>query len=146
MEAVRKCPVAQRPGCLALSVRVAVMNGSVCRPCVASVNLHDVDFPAPRPLSVDVFIGSHEPECRKETFSLGNFQAGFKNTVGKILFVLRTDPSRRVMDFAVYRAFNRTDNQIPVFKKNVFFRIHIFLQFCIHPSRFMKLHIPVVPV
>ena len=123
------------------------MDGSVRSVCLMSKHFHNVDFPAPGPLAVQVLIGGHHPECRQEPLSFGNLHPGFKQAIFKVMLILRINAPGSIGYGSVFLLrFHRLYHQVSVFQENVFFRIHICLQLAVYPSGIVGFHIPVFPV
>ena len=99
------------------------------------------------PLSIQIFVRRHHPECRQIAFSGRNFCTALKISILKIMFSLCINTTGRVASGSVcIHRFHRLDQQFSVFDLNIFVRIHIFLPLTVDPAFFMQFHIPVCTV
>ena len=136
-----------RTGSLTLIMRFSVMNGTICFICFLPHHFHDVDLTAFWPLSIQIFVRRHHPECRQIAFSGRNFCTALKISILKIMFALCINTTGRVASGSVcIHRFHRLDQQFSVFDLNIFVRIHIFLPLTVDPAFFMQFHIPVCTV
>ena len=91
-----------RTGSLTLIMRFSVMNGTICFICFLPHHFHDVDLTAFWPLSIQIFVRRHHPECRQITFSGRNLCTALEITVFEIMPALCVDTARGVTCVSVF--------------------------------------------
>ena len=143
MKVSGKVPFRQSVRALILLMGQAVVQRSVIRAGLVSQDLHNVDFPADRPLLPAFLVPRHQPERREEAFTLRDLQSGLKKSIGKFILSLSGDSPGIISLASVCQHLpDRADVKKTVPQEKDFFRIHIFLQLLIDPARFVQFHVP----
>ena len=74
-------------------IAIVEVSGAVKFVDVVAYILHDVDFAASGPISIDA-LGGHHPKGGPSTAGLGYFQTGFDPAIGPVVFVFSGDAAR----------------------------------------------------
>ena len=88
---------------------------------IVSEYFHNVDLTASRPLSVEILICRHHPECGKEALPFRNFHSCFKQSVFEIMFILCIYTSGSVGHTAVFiHSLYRFQHKASIFNIDIF--------------------------